>query len=130
MKKQIQKNREKEYFKNLSKIEKAISEVKKESLNILSSKKTYTPINSENPISLTSNDLNIIFQKFLDYPVKSINEQFFRHVDYIYRRDFFSDENNPGIKGFKNLDSYTEYIGNIIGYFSVISLKYINEVFG
>lgn len=130
MKKQIQKNREKEYFKNLSKIEKAISEVKKESLNILSSKKTYTPIDSENPISLTSNDLNIIFQKFLDYPVKSINEQFFRHVDYIYRRDFFSDENNPGIKGFKNLDSYNEYIANIIGYFSVISLKYINEVFG
>lgn len=129
MKKQIQKNREKEYFKNLSKIEKAISEVKKESFNVLASKKTYTSI-SENPISLTSNDLNIIFQKFLDYPVKSINEQFFRHVDYIYRRDFFSDENNPGIKGFKNLDSYTEYISNIIGYFSVISLKYINEVFG
>lgn len=130
MKKQIQKNREKEYFKNLSKIEKAISEVKKESLNVLTPEKTRMSIKSENPILLTSNDLNIIFQKFLDYPVKSINEQFFRHVDYIYRRDFFSDENNPGIKGFKNLDSYTEYIGNIIGYFSVISLKYINEVFG
>lgn len=130
MKKQIQKNREKEYFKNLSKIEKAISEVKKESLNVLTPEKTHMSIKSENPILLTSNDLNIIFQKFLDYPVKSINEQFFRHVDYIYRRDFFSDENNSGIKGFKNLDSYTEYIGNIIGYFSVISLKYINEVFG
>lgn len=133
MKKQIQKNKEKEYLNQFNRIRKTIKNVNQKILDtylvesLFSKDYSVDRPSSDKYLYINGKTLNVIFEKFLDYPIPSIRDQFFKHLEYIYNRDFLSQD--QGFKKFEDKESYVKYMGNFIDFFSVISLRYINEVF-
>lgn len=134
MKKQIQKNKEKEHINQLNKIRKTVNEVRQKITDTYLVESLFSKdysednrLSSDKYLYINGKTLNVIFEKFLDYPIPSIRNQFFKHLEYIYNRDFLSQD--QGFKKFEDKDSYIKYMSNFIDFFSVISLRYINEVF-